>query len=89
MALRTYCTVHGFSLKRQIDVSWAVPYSPRLSIRFQSHLNADPCLLKVGGPKHIFKYVCKVLDSISSVDPCRTALRPDWIVSGRSLYFRV
>ncbi len=42
-----------------IDNSWIVPHSPELIRKFNGHMNAEPCISKVGSIKYLFKYVCK------------------------------
>lgn len=61
----TYRLPGGQTMTRQIDRSWALPYSPQLSITFQRHINVVLCAPRVGGIKSFFKYVCKKNDRVS------------------------
>lgn len=65
MASRNYCTVHRSSLETKADGSWLVPYSPRLSVMFQCHLNLELCLSRVEEIEFLFKYVCKGCDRVT------------------------
>lgn len=64
-ALWIYRTPEGSSVTGTIDNSWVVPYSPKLSVMFQCHLNVELCVSRIGGIKYLFKYVCKGSDRVT------------------------
>lgn len=47
-----------------IDNSWVVPYSSRLSIMFQFHLNVELFVSRVDEINYFPKYVCKGNDGV-------------------------
>lgn len=70
MASRTYRTVHGSFSDTQINNSWVVPFSPRLSIMFQCHQNLELCISRVGEIKYLLEYVCKGQNRVSVQSVC-------------------
>lgn len=60
-----YPTLDITEVRRTVDNFWVILYCLTLSNMFQCHLNAELGISKIGGIKHLFKYICKVSDRVA------------------------
>lgn len=59
------CSYKRTYVERIVDNGWAVPYNPILSRRYQSYINVEHCISRVGGIDYLFKCVCKGINRVA------------------------